>query len=611
MSFIVDPRMRRELIKSIQRFFNEYKRSKTGMVGLIMLVLFVAISILYPVIGNPEIVDNWLKNPAYFDGVYPQRAPPCWVSKITGTTYSTRQVLGEGAFTQVEEWSNVKVLNPFTGTEEEVPFYRFRLEFTFRVDGQVPHDEITIEFRNISYKVDLVKPNYDPYWALVKGFKDAGFDDYTIALMLCPEKIAEIKTLDDVVKCYYAKELQKKLQEGNVTVEDLVKEGLLKRAPLNVTMLAIERPDGVKLEIVTPDNPVPLSTLFGTHPYEYGLRENQTNQTQVQAFKRIKVIEGILSKTVTVGAGGNATSKLLVSFATEKLFNVTIRDRAEIDLRKLLFGDNLTAVVVERRSDVGTLEGEYRFVLEISGANVTYAKFEVNRVVATGSCYGIMGTDSLGRDLWQGLLYGVKWALVIGLLTSILSTVMGAVYGVISGYYGGLKDEVMLRIAQIIYSLPVLPLLILLSYVLRPSIWNLILILVLFAWPGVSFVTRSMALQIKQSVYVEAARALGASDRRIILLYVFPQILPYLFASIALSVPGAILAEAGLSFLGLGDPYTLTWGKILYDAQRGGAVLSGMWWWVVPPGMAIALVGMTFVFIGNAIDAILNPKLKR
>lgn len=610
MSFITDPRMRRELVKSIQRFFNEYKRSKTGMVGLIMLVLFVVISLLFPVVGNTEIVDNWLRNPAYFDGVYPQKAPPCWVSSITGTTYTTRQTMESGDFTQNEEWASLKVVNPFTGGEEDVPLYRYRLEFTFEVNGQVPHDEVTIEFRNISYKVELVKPNYDPYWALVKGFKDAGFDDFTIAAMLCPERLGEIESLDDVVRCYYAKELQKRLQEGNVTVDDLVRDGLLRRAPLNVTLFVIERPDGIKLEMITPDNPVPLSTIFGTHPYEYGLG-GEDNQTQVQASKRIKLIEGILSKKVSVGVGGNVTSKLLVSFATERLFNVTIVDRAEIDLRKLVFGDNLTAVVVERRSDVNTLEGMYRVVIEISGANVTQAKFEVERIVATGSCYGVMGTDALGRDLWQGLLYGVKWALVIGLLTSVLSTVMGAVYGVISGYYGGLKDEVMLRVAQIIYSLPVLPLLILLSYVLRPSIWNLILILVLFAWPGVSFVTRSMALQIKQSVYVEAARALGASDRRIILLYVFPQILPYLFASIALSVPGAILAEAGLSFLGLGDPYTLTWGKILYDAQRGGAVLSGMWWWVVPPGMAIALVGMTFVFIGNAIDAILNPKLKR
>ncbi len=132
-----------------------------------------------------------------------------------------------------------------------------------------------------------------------------------------------------------------------------------------------------------------------------------------------------------------------------------------------------------------------------------------------------------------------------------------------------------------------------------------------FGWVGLVFTVRSMALQLRESLYVEAARALGATDRRIILKYIFPQVLPYTFASIALGVPGAILAEAGLSFLGLGDPSVVTWGKLLHDAQQANAVLNNAWWWVVPPGLAIALVGMSFVFLGYTLDAILNPRLRR
>jgi len=119
-----------------------------------------------------------------------------------------------------------------------------------------------------------------------------------------------------------------------------------------------------------------------------------------------------------------------------------------------------------------------------------------------------------------------------------------------------------------------------------------------------------MALQIKEETYVEAAKALGASHARIIFKHMVPILIPYSFASMALNVPSAILYEASVSLLGLGDATIVTWGQILHDAMNGGAVTNGLWWWVVPPGIAIALIGMTFAFIGFAMDTILNPKLR-
>lgn len=189
--------------------------------------------------------------------------------------------------------------------------------------------------------------------------------------------------------------------------------------------------------------------------------------------------------------------------------------------------------------------------------------------------------------------------------------VFGSLYGIVSGYLGGLADEVLLRFAQIVYSLPALPLLILFAAIIGGNIWVIIFLIVIFSWPGIAFVTRSMAFQIKSEPYVEAAIASGAGTARIVLLYIAPQVLPYMFASMALSVPGAVIAEASLSFLNLGDPDLVTWGKILFEAQNANAALNGYWWWVIPPGLAIAVVGMTFVFIGNALDAILNPRLRR
>ena len=133
----------------------------------------------------------------------------------------------------------------------------------------------------------------------------------------------------------------------------------------------------------------------------------------------------------------------------------------------------------------------------------------------------------------------------------------------------------------------------------------------IFSWVGIAKVSRSMSLQIKTRQYIEASKIMGQKDSKIIFKHIIPQLLPYAFASIAISVPAAITTEAGLSFLGLGDPTFPTWGQILHDANVFGAAARGLWWWIVPPGVMIAITGLAFVFIGNALDAIINPKLKR
>jgi peptide/nickel transport system permease protein len=139
----------------------------------------------------------------------------------------------------------------------------------------------------------------------------------------------------------------------------------------------------------------------------------------------------------------------------------------------------------------------------------------------------------------------------------------------------------------------------------------IVLLLVIFGWMGIARIARSMALQIKEQTYIEAAKALGAGNGRIIFKHILPQLLPYAFAVIALSVPGAVISEASLSFLGIGDPSAVTWGQILNAAQAQSATTKGYWWWVLPPGLGIAVVGLTFVLIGTALDKILNPRLRR
>ena len=169
----------------------------------------------------------------------------------------------------------------------------------------------------------------------------------------------------------------------------------------------------------------------------------------------------------------------------------------------------------------------------------------------------------------------------------------------------------MMRANDVVYALPALPILILLAVTVGKSIFLIVGYLIIFGWVAIAKVSRSMALQIKNLQYIEAAQLMGQSSTRIIFKHILPQLLPYAFAIIAISVPAAIITEAGLSFLGLGDPTLPTWGQILHDAHVSGAAARGLWWWIVPPGVMIAITGLAFVLIGTALDSIVNPKMRK
>jgi peptide/nickel transport system permease protein len=256
------------------------------------------------------------------------------------------------------------------------------------------------------------------------------------------------------------------------------------------------------------------------------------------------------------------------------------------------------------------LRGEY--VLE---ARFTVASGEdevaTMRAVVGGAVFGVFGTDALGRDLAEGLLFGLPIALLIGVLASTLSTAIGTAFGLVSGFVGGRTDLVIQRVADVIANVPVLPLLIFLVFILGSRLWLILLILVAFSWPGLTILVRSMVLPLRASPEVDAARTLGASTGHIIWRHVFPHTAPFVFAQLIFFAPGAILAEAGLSFLGLGDPSLPTWGQILEHGFRTGAVFLGYWWWVVPPGLLIVLTAVTFMLLALGMETVVNPRLRR
>jgi len=217
-----------------------------------------------------------------------------------------------------------------------------------------------------------------------------------------------------------------------------------------------------------------------------------------------------------------------------------------------------------------------------------------------------MGTDELRRDLAVGIFWGAPVALFIGLTVSLASVLIGLIYGIVAGYKGKRTDEGLMRINDLFYSLPTLPILVILSVLIGRSIFLIAGFLIIFGWIGTAKISRSLALQIKNFNYIEAAKLMGQSDFKIIFKHIIPQLLPLTLASIAIAVPSAILAEAALSFLGLGDPSIPTWGQILHQANSAEAAARGLWWWIIPPGLMIALTGLAFALIGNAIESITN-----
>jgi peptide/nickel transport system permease protein len=183
----------------------------------------------------------------------------------------------------------------------------------------------------------------------------------------------------------------------------------------------------------------------------------------------------------------------------------------------------------------------------------------------------------------------------------------------LAGFLGKFVDEVLMRFTDMMLVIPGLPLLIVLVAVLGPNIWNVIVIIGFLGWMGFARIVRSQVLTIRERPFVEAARASGAGPGRIIVKHVFPNIVSLTYVNLALSVPAAILTEAALAFLGLSDPSIVSWGHMFENINISGdlAHFPPAWWWVLPPGFGIALVSLSFILIGYALDEIFNPRLRK
>ena len=230
---------------------------------------------------------------------------------------------------------------------------------------------------------------------------------------------------------------------------------------------------------------------------------------------------------------------------------------------------------------------------------------------SSSSYYHWFGTDQVGQSVLAQFIWSSRISLVVGLLAAAMSTVIGAFIGIWAGFHGGWRGEVGMRFTDWFLVLPWLPLAMVLAAAWGTSYLIIIIIIGITSWPGTARVVRSQTLAVRELAFVERARAIGSSNRHIMLRHILPNVFPLIFANTVLVIAIAILSETTLSFLGLGDLLNFSWGSMLHNAWVNGAVGIPAWWYLIPPGIAIILVVLAFTFIGTAFDEVLDPKLRK
>ena len=228
-----------------------------------------------------------------------------------------------------------------------------------------------------------------------------------------------------------------------------------------------------------------------------------------------------------------------------------------------------------------------------------------------GRVHGLAGTDYQRRNLMVALMWGTPVALAFGLLAAVGTTVTTLIIAATGVWYGGWVDALIQRLTEVNIILPLLPILVMVGTLYSTSIWLMLGVVIVLGIFSAGIKTyRAMLLPIREAPYIEAARAYGAGNARIIMRYMIPRILPVLIPTFVTLIPTFVFLEASLAVLGLGDPVLPTWGKVLNDAQEQSALYNGFYYWVVSPAVLLMLTGLGFAMFGFALDRVFNPRLR-
>lgn len=221
-----------------------------------------------------------------------------------------------------------------------------------------------------------------------------------------------------------------------------------------------------------------------------------------------------------------------------------------------------------------------------------------------------LGTDDAGRSVLALCIWGARISLFVGLLATAISMGIGTLVGLMSGFLEGWPARLLYRFTEWVLVIPYLVLAIVLAAVLGRSLFTIVLVIGVVSWPSTALLIRSQTLTVKERPYLERARALGAGRWHQVTRHVLPNVMPMVFANTTLTVSVAILTETTLSFLGLGDPTRVSWGSMLEDAFEVGAMTTGAWWFIIPPGLCVVAVVLSFNLVGQAVEEIFNPRLQ-
>ena len=287
----------------------------------------------------------------------------------------------------------------------------------------------------------------------------------------------------------------------------------------------------------------------------------------------------------------------------------TYRFSQDSKLKTKLQADEIIPALFSDPETGDLIKGQYQ--LRITGATFEPDSTIDVEFVSHGQVYGLAGTDQARRDLMVPLLWGAPVALAFGLIASLGTSVMTMVIAAVGTWYGGWVDELIQRITEINLVLPFLSILIMIGTFYSRSIWVILGATILLSiFTGAIKGYRSIFVQVKESAYIEAARAYGASSPRIVFFYLIPRMIPLLIPGLVSSVPAFVFLEASLALVGLGDPVLPTWGKIIQDANSNGALYRGYYYWVLEPATLLMVTGLGFAMLGFALDRIFNPKLR-
>lgn len=231
----------------------------------------------------------------------------------------------------------------------------------------------------------------------------------------------------------------------------------------------------------------------------------------------------------------------------------------------------------------------------------------IGGLLETPSKAHLLGTDNLGRDVLSRLIYGSRVSLMIGTVAATLSGILGTTLGAIAGFFGGKVDGVLSEVIDIVLMIPTFFLILIVVALMGSSVLNVMIVIGLTSWPGNARVMRSQALSLRTRTFVQAARASGESEWRILLRYIVPNGIFPVVSNTTMQVATAILTEASLSFLGLGDPNAVSWGQMIFS---GRTYITSAWWVAAFPGLAIVMTVAAFYLIGDGLNRVLNPRLR-